>query len=284
MEAKLDRASEDVGNILEARACQRHHPGSEPRHALLRRRAGADARPLHHGQHQQHVDQCRPQPVPPADRQAAEPARHLRPSLCPTASDLLKRLGAVKKHLDGSKFAYRERQFLRRHLLALGQPHPLPLPRYRAIRPGQARHALYRVRGRARLGQGHRALLSRESWTCRRASATNGAGPAAHVQRRRRPGADLPRDRPADPGRMTGITSRSISATSRVPTRSSASSAWFDGRAGARIPLHRHHRSRHQGGAVPARARGPLEPASALWPAARQPQPGPDEQRLHAGP
>ncbi len=153
-----------------------------------------------------------------------------------------------------------------------------------ALRAHPARHALCRVRRAARHGRGHRALLSRDHGRARPRSRMT--APAGSPGSRSAPTRTCSSARPTGRSRpMTAITSRSTSPTSPGPTRSSArstSSAWKTARA--RVPLHRHRRSRHAQGAVPDRARGALEPSPALRPPARQPQPGPDQHGLHAGP
>ena len=93
----------------------------------------------------------------------------------PNREALVRRLGAVKKPLEGTRFAFTEHNDYVEVDLPVGQPHPLLRAR-RAVRPDAARHALCGARGAARHARRHRPLLSRDAEHACRAWQRTGAG------------------------------------------------------------------------------------------------------------
>ncbi len=201
---------------------QRRYPRAR-QHARARPAAGdpvlrlgprAHARSLPDDRRHQHVDQRRPQPVPPADRRTAGPARPHRPRH-PQPRLALAPAREREEAARGHALLLLRAQRLRRGDLPLGQPHPL-LRAGRALRPHAARHALRGAGGAARDARRHRPLLPRDARHQLR--HRRGRARAACVRRGRpRPASDLPRDAMRRHRPSTATTSPSISPTSPAP-------------------------------------------------------------------
>ena len=158
MEHRYDRKAEDFGNVVGLEHVNVLIPDQQARDAVLCERPRADARSLSDDQHEQHVDQRRAQPVPPADGRAAGAARPSRDRGAGPGGAARAGSRPCAKRSRARSFNVARAQFVRRGDLALGQPHPLPRAGG-ALRPDHARHALCRVRRRP----GHAPTASRAS-------------------------------------------------------------------------------------------------------------------------
>ena len=181
----FDRAAEDLGNSIHIEHVNVQIPDQRIGDAVLRRGPRAHARSLPMVVRQQHVDQCRPQPVPSADRPAAgaaRPHRHRDPR--PRGAARAPHRGAQEARRHALRFPRAQR--LRRGDLPVGQSLPLLRARRRALRPHRARLSLCRVRRAGR----HARTASRHSiarWSTRRPRWSNGDGTVARVTDRQGP-------------------------------------------------------------------------------------------------
>jgi hypothetical protein len=179
MEAKLDRASEDVGNILKLEHVNITIPDQGLATLFYVAGLGLTRDPyimvstnnmwINVGRSQFHLPTGKPQNL-----------RGTSAIVVPDRDDLLKRLGAVKKHLDGTKFAYREGNSVVETCSPWGD-------RIRCHFPDTERF------GRIKLGMPYLefdvppgaakpiARFYREVMDVPASVSENGAGPAAHV-------------------------------------------------------------------------------------------------------
>ena len=191
-----------------SRARQRSDTRPADRWAVLCGRAGAHPRSLSQCRRQQHVDQCRTQPVPSADRQpagAARPYRHRDGGTRGAVGAACGRAQEARRHA----LRFRRAQRLRGGDLSLGQSHPLLRARRR--RASAASRSVSRMSSSTCRWnrQGDRQFLSHHHRHACRGGERRRHGRARH--RRQGSVSAVPRDRPAAAGLSTSTTCRSMS-------------------------------------------------------------------------
>ena len=255
--------------------------GPGPDHAVLHQRPGIDARSLPDDQHRQHVGQCRPQPVPPDHRQAAAPARPHRPGHSGSRSAA----AAARQDEEAARGHALRLQGARRPCrdhVSVGQQAPDPRT---AGSFGRMQLGMPYVEFDVPAGSAKAiADFYRKVFETPASVDETGDMPAARVSVG--PSQELVfRETKSKLAAYDGHHIQVYVANfSRPHKRLLERKLVTEESNQYQYRFERHHRSRERQAPVPDRARGALHDPSALCAAAGQPQPGPDQPQLRAGP
>ena len=199
MAKHYDRKAEDLGNITGLEHVNLQIPDQALGNLFYIQGLGLTRDPYMNTGPRQHVDQCRQEPVPPADRRSLGVARRDRPGDAPTATPLLDRLDRVKKQLAGTKFAVDENNDYVEVTCPWGNRfnmHSPDVERFGAINLGMPYLEFDVPKGTAKgIEKFYRKIFGAKTKL-----EGNGVGQGRADQRRLPPGTVVPRDQRQDPG------------------------------------------------------------------------------------